>query len=328
MRQSTEFDDILNECLERVLHGGTVDECLSRFPQYADKLKPLLDTGLQVKKAASVQPRPEFRANARLQFQATLTASKSKPKTPFLDWLKQPQWAAVTAFALLVVLGTATAAVANGSMPDQPLYPVKLAMENIQISLTPSAESRGELYARFLGRRVDEIATMAAENKPDKIALVTNRLDAMVSIIAASTAVLAPDTSKTAAPQPAAVRPTAPPLPAPAAPALAPVLPPAANQAGIPVTAPPMAGAAVMTAPAVNTTTPSPVADGNITTLPAAGAGAPLSTVTTLNAAAANVARLRDLLASAPESERPALQNAVTASVNTYAALLKYLPAQ
>ena len=74
MTQSKEFDDILNECLERILHGETVEQCLARYAQHADELRPLLETGLQVRKAALVQPRPEFRAHSRMQFQSALNA--------------------------------------------------------------------------------------------------------------------------------------------------------------------------------------------------------------------------------------------------------------
>lgn len=321
-----EFDDVLNECLERMLHGETIDQCLSRFPQYADKLKPLLDTGLQVKKAVAVDPRPEFRASARRQFQAALDASESKPKFSFLYWLKQPQWAAVTAFALLIVLGTSTAVLANGSMPDQALYPVKLAMEKIQISLTPSAESRGELYARFLERRIDEITIMAAENKPGKILLVTDRLNAMVSAIASSTAVtLDTDASKTAAPQITGIAPAAPPQAASPAPAVEPPL--GQNQPGIAATAPAIAGAAP--AATANATAPFSAETGKVAAeLPEVTGITSSSTVTMLNNAAVNLARLRDMLASTPEAERPALQDAIAAAENTYEALVKYLSAE
>ena len=316
-----EFDDILNECLERILHGETIDRCLSRFPQYAHKLKPLLDTGLQVKKAVAVNPRPEFRANARRQFQAALNASESKPKFSFLYWLKQPQWTAVTAFALLIVLGTATVALANGSMPDQPLYPVKMAVEKIQISLTPSAESRGELYARFLERRINEITRMAAENKPDKIQLVTNRLDSMFSAIASLTLSGAENgASKNAVPQVTGVASPTAPIPGLAAPS---VVPPE-GQNGIAAISPPLQGAAGVATPA-NATAPFSTTTGNIAADAAATDRLPASTETILNNAAANLARLRDLLASAPESERPALQNAITAAENTYEAIILYL---
>ncbi len=323
MKQSMEFDNILNDCLERVLHGETVEQCLSRYPRYADRLKPLLDTGLQVKKAAAVQPRPEFRANARLQFQAALDASENRTVFSFLDWLKQPQWAAVTAFALLLVLGTTTAALANGSMPDQPLYPVKLAMEKIQISLTPSSESRGELYARNLERRVAEITRMASENKPDKIELVTTQLNVMVSGIDSSATFKTEDAARNAAPQVTAV-PAIPPQPlAPTGPNFA----APANQTtpGIAATSPPMAGITGIPSPTDNATPPYAAGTANVA-LPLVGTDRlSVSSAMMLNNVAANLARLRDILASAPESERPALQNAIVAAENTYDALVKYL---
>jgi hypothetical protein len=38
-----EFDNIFNECMERLLAGGeTIEQCLQRYPAYAKELEPLL----------------------------------------------------------------------------------------------------------------------------------------------------------------------------------------------------------------------------------------------------------------------------------------------
>ena len=36
------FDNALNDCLERLAAGETVAECLARHPQHVDELAPLL----------------------------------------------------------------------------------------------------------------------------------------------------------------------------------------------------------------------------------------------------------------------------------------------
>ncbi len=69
MRKSREFDNILNECLEKLLlKGETIEQCLRSFPEHADELEPLLQTTLAIKGASDIQPSPEFRDKARYQF--------------------------------------------------------------------------------------------------------------------------------------------------------------------------------------------------------------------------------------------------------------------
>ena len=312
-----DFNDILNECLDRLMNGETIEQCLSRFPEHADELKPLLETGSRIRKTAHIQPRPEFRAHARVQFHAAMNSlPQRKPETSFVAWLKQPLWAAVTTAALLVLLGTSTAVLANGSMPDQALYPVKLAMEKIQIALTPSAEAKGELYARLLERRIDEITRMTEENKIDKLQMLTSRLDSFAAEIggAASRGGGEANDVNVAAPQATAV--------APPSFATSPMAPAAGNTG--PVAGSPPLGIAAAGGAENNTlpfTAPS-------STVPGKAAPTEHLTVTddpALQTAAANLAHLRDLLASAPDSAKPSLQDAINAAETVYAAVAGYM---
>ncbi len=185
MRQSIELNNILNECLERLLSGETMEQCLIRFPDYASELKPLLETALSIKKATTILPRPEFRANARLQFQSALKGIEPTPRRSFFNWLQQPQWATVATAVLLLLLAGGTAVAANGSMPDEPLYGIKLTTERIRMSLTPSALGKAELYTSLVERRITEITSMTNKNKPEKIEQVVQLLDTSLTQISA-----------------------------------------------------------------------------------------------------------------------------------------------
>jgi len=187
MRKSREFDNVLDECLERLLvKGETVEQCLDSFPEHTDALKPLLETALAVKEASAIQPRSEFRDKARYQLHSVLQEAVSGRRRSFFSWWSwQPRWAMVVAVALVVLLaGGGTVAAASGSMPDGPLYPVKLATERVQLFFTPSALGKAELYAKLVDRRVSEIARMAGANKPKHIERATRRLDAYLVKIA------------------------------------------------------------------------------------------------------------------------------------------------
>jgi hypothetical protein len=186
MDKNKEFDNILDECLERLLvKGETLEQCLAHYPEQAAALRPLLETALTAKRASAIQPRPEFRARARYQFQAALQTVTAKRRFFPLAW---PRWATVVAVVLALVLaGGGTVAAAGNSMPDEPLYPVKLATEQVRLALTPSNISKAELYANLADRRVTEIVSMANKNKPRHLERVTNRLNndlAMVAVLA------------------------------------------------------------------------------------------------------------------------------------------------
>jgi hypothetical protein len=72
MKKQRVFDDVLNECVDRVLKGVSVEACLRAFPEYAAELEPLLQTAVDTRKAAAVVPRPEFRQRAGYEFQAAI----------------------------------------------------------------------------------------------------------------------------------------------------------------------------------------------------------------------------------------------------------------
>jgi len=184
MRKSRQFDDILNECLERLLvRGETMEQCLRAFPEHADELKPLLETALNIKEASDIQPRLDFRDRARYEFYSALQGMERKRRSPLFGW--QPRWVAVTAIVLVLLLGgTGTVAAAGGSMPDEPLYPVKLATEQVRLVFTTSALGKAELYAKLADRRVLEIVRMADESKPEQVERTARRLDAYLTKIA------------------------------------------------------------------------------------------------------------------------------------------------
>lgn len=184
------FEDILDDCLERLLvKGKTIEDCLTIYPQQADALKPLLQTSLATKKIITIEPNPEFRARARYQFHTALRETASQKIRPFSFW--RLRWATVVTTILVMLLaGGSMVAAANSSMPDEPLYPVKLAVEQLQIILTPSSQGKASLYAEFADRRVTEIIHMAQEGNASLAESVTQRLDNQLAMIAT---LVAPD---------------------------------------------------------------------------------------------------------------------------------------
>ena len=183
-RIDKEFDNILNECLERLLvKGETPEQCLASHPELADDLKPLLQTAAATSKAINIKPSAGFRARAGCQFLSALQEAQAMKSRPFSIWRSRWATAVATVLILLSASGGMVAAAGN-SMPDNPLYPLKLAVEQLRLNLTSSPLDKARLYAQLSDKRVAEIIRMAQEGKTDLAEAVTQRLDNELKILA------------------------------------------------------------------------------------------------------------------------------------------------
>jgi len=177
MKKRKEFNNILDECLERVLiEGEAIEQCLASYPELAAELEPLLQTALATSNASAIKPRPEFRDRARYQFRVALQEMEDKRGRRFFSW--QPRWAtAVIVVLVLLLAGGGTVTAAGNSMPDEPLYRVKLATEAVRLVLTPSTLGKAELYVNLADKRVVEIIKMAEKGKSEHVERTAQRLN-------------------------------------------------------------------------------------------------------------------------------------------------------
>jgi hypothetical protein len=86
MNMNSQFDDILNVCLDRIIKGETVDSCLRIYPDQAKELEPLLRTALSARVASTIQPRQEFISRARSEFQTALREMQAKKLNELRDF--------------------------------------------------------------------------------------------------------------------------------------------------------------------------------------------------------------------------------------------------
>ncbi len=73
------LEDLLAQCLDDLAKGSSVEECLARYPQWRDELKPPLLTPQRVHTAPRVVPSPAFRQVARPRMLNLLPAGCSVP---------------------------------------------------------------------------------------------------------------------------------------------------------------------------------------------------------------------------------------------------------
>ncbi|TET16523.1 MAG: hypothetical protein E3J75_04920 [Dehalococcoidia bacterium] len=182
MKKNSEFENILDECLERLAKGEGVEQCLQSYPEQAAQLEPLLRTAQVVRKASAILPRSEFKARARYEFRSAIQTA-TKRRLPLFG-LRPRRVMAVMIVSILLLAGGGTAAAASNSMPDSPLYPVKLATEQVQLTLTPSDMGKARLCAMLADRRVAEIIYMASKGNAQQVDVVAQRLDKRLALLA------------------------------------------------------------------------------------------------------------------------------------------------
>jgi len=191
MRKDREFEDILNDCLEKMLQGRSIEQCLADYPDHASALEPMLRTAARTRMAANVRPRPEFKDRARHEFQVAIRDMEAKPapigRRLFSFPSLKPVWITACALVAIVIAGGGTVYAAGNALPDSPLYTVKLATEQVRLFFTPSDIGKAELYAQFADERVEEIIRMADKGDVELVEKTTNRLNDQLVAMASLT---------------------------------------------------------------------------------------------------------------------------------------------
>jgi hypothetical protein len=67
-----DLNKVLDECIDRINRGESIESCLLDYPNYSEQLRPLLLAILQTKKAYIYVPNKEAKAAARHQFNAAV----------------------------------------------------------------------------------------------------------------------------------------------------------------------------------------------------------------------------------------------------------------
>jgi hypothetical protein len=185
------FDSILDDCLHALQRGESVDDCLGRYPYHADRLTPLLSLADKVRHTPPSPPRP-WPQTAAWQKVRQRTAELRSPRSGVTFRLPLGAWLRPVALtvALLGAFFFATGGVAlaaQNSLPDSPLYRVKLATEEARLLLTFDETHKAEILISQSDERMDEILTMARQDKSipgNVLSALRNRNERATKILA------------------------------------------------------------------------------------------------------------------------------------------------
>ena len=174
------FDDILNDCLERMAAGEDIERCAGRYPEHADELLPLLRVAAATAQAAaSVSYRPEAKARglARLNQALADRGVGNRWRIPFL-WppIAKPVVVGFVGVLLTVVAAGGTTMASSDSVPGDPLYWVKTTKENISLKLPQSDMGKARAHARLAGERGEEMRRLVETGRLQEAERLSTRM--------------------------------------------------------------------------------------------------------------------------------------------------------
>jgi hypothetical protein len=162
----------LADCLDEIQSGKiTAVECLERSPELAEELAPLISLAGELIDEGKINPRPQFIETAHARLVNKLPVRRPgvnlSQRFPFSNqkvgsqakFFYQAWFIAAIVLVMILTLGTGTVYASSQALPGDWLYPVKLNVEQVQLSLANPGQ-RVDLLVHFLGERRSEISAL------------------------------------------------------------------------------------------------------------------------------------------------------------------------
>ena len=108
-KMKNNWDNILDECIDRINRGESIETCLKDYPKYREELGHLLSTMLDTRSAYSFTPSVRAKNFHRQRFNTALVASRERRarKKPVYTWILgwSKVWAPVAAVIIIALVG-------------------------------------------------------------------------------------------------------------------------------------------------------------------------------------------------------------------------------
>jgi hypothetical protein len=177
---------VLSRGIERLAQGQTIEQYMGHVdarnlsPQERQELHELLELSARLLplREVAIPAAPARAANrARflsqaVQFKEGARERSAQPGWRFPAQLRRGLVGVAVSLALLLVLSSGAVSAAAASLPGSPLYPLKLTVEDVRLSLTSNPPARASLYLRFANERTNEMLRLTATGHTPSLAVV------------------------------------------------------------------------------------------------------------------------------------------------------------
>jgi hypothetical protein len=150
--------DALEVCLQALETGASIDDCLALYPNFTQELIPVLEAA-QEARSLSVEHVPvDAMIRSRTRMLGRANEFKEKGRIGLII-MRLPRVAVATFIALLfLILSSSGLLVASAeSLPGDTLYPLKRAVEDVRIRMTPGEDQKKTIEAGINHLRLLEV---------------------------------------------------------------------------------------------------------------------------------------------------------------------------
>ena len=178
---SEKLFNALEICLQVLEQGDDIDAALTRFPDLAAELRPILEASLNARQLAgsAVSDEAQRRGRARLLQRAVeLRESKRAPRRTWIFTLRPV--AVVLMLAFFFLSGTGLVRASSTSLPGDNLYPVKRTWEDVRLLFVSTDEERDFLELEYENERLEEVNELLVHGRTETVSFigyVTNQSD-------------------------------------------------------------------------------------------------------------------------------------------------------
>jgi len=189
------FDLILEDCLSRIDRGESLQDVLDSYPALNGRLEPLVRAALMGRRVPKPVPSKDGFRMGKIMLLAEMSnmqrvnsykQKRSKPASSGLTerWLggvvklfqvkrttslKPVYRFAVVGLVLIMLAGFLTVNASASSLPGDPLYDLKLGVEQTRLFLTFDQEAKQDLALRFEEERVSEVEILLEAGRQEEV---------------------------------------------------------------------------------------------------------------------------------------------------------------
>jgi len=157
----SKLDQILEDCVQSIEHGDTIEAVVLRYPKFANELRPILEAAVGVKNKGLFEvPSVVVRRNRAKLLHHAAQMRESRVKRSFWGvWFVPLRRTFVTLVILTFVFASGTNLVraSSSTLPGDQLYPIKRTWEDVLVFVTVDTQKREVLELEQENNRLGEV---------------------------------------------------------------------------------------------------------------------------------------------------------------------------
>jgi len=201
---SDQLIDAFDDCATALMEGASLDECLARYPELAEELRPLLLTAagvqntmnsVKVPQQAQVASRDKFLAGA-IQARNSIQPERKRIYHPLSLLTRRAVFISICILLGLIVGTYGVVHASTKSLPGDLLYGVKRTTEKTRLLFSTSPEKHAILEDQISQRRAQEAHEITRQARTRSIEF-GGRLESLkgdLSVVAGVPVIILPDT--------------------------------------------------------------------------------------------------------------------------------------